>query len=75
MKGWITTVEQDALALLNDPTNTTKVQEVVTLSNHTLNGVDTNGDGSIDPVPGEGGAATAYYHAQLTAALVLAPGS
>ena len=75
MKGWITTVEQDALALLNDPTNTTKVQEVVTLSNHTLNGVDTNGDGSIDPVPGEGGAATAYYHAQLMAALVLAPGS
>ena len=75
MKGWITTVEQDALALLNNPANTTKVPEVVTLSNHTLNGVDADGDGSIDPVLGEGGAATAYYHAQLMAALVLAPGS
>lgn len=75
MKGWITTVDQDALALLNNPTNTAKVQEMVTLANHALNGVDTNGDESIDPVPGEGGAATAYFHGQLMAALVLAPGS
>ena len=75
MKGWITTVERDALGLLNDPTNTSKVQEIVTLSNHALNGVDTNGDESIDPVPGEGGAATAYYHAQLMAGLIMAPGS
>jgi len=75
MKGWITTIDQDALALLNNPTNTAKVQEIVTLANHALNGVDTNGDESIDPVPGEGGAATAYFHGQLMAALVLAPGS
>jgi len=75
MKGWITTIDQDALALLTNPTNTTNVQDVVTLAYHALNGVDTNGDGSIDPVPGEGGAATAYYHAQLMAVLILAPGS
>ena len=73
MKGWITTINNDAIALLNNPTNTAKVQEIVTLANHALNGVDTNGDESIDPVPGEGGANTAYYHAQLMAALVLAP--
>jgi hypothetical protein len=75
MRGWISTIDHDALALLNNPTDTAKVQEIVTLANHTLNGVDTNGDESIDPVPGEGGAATAYYHGQLMAALVLAPGS
>ena len=75
MKGWITTIDQDALGLLNNPTNTAKVQEMVTLANHALNGVDTNGDESIDPVPGEGGANTAYFHAHLMAALVLAPGS
>jgi hypothetical protein len=74
MRGWISTIDHDALALLNNPTDTAKVQEIVTLANHTLNGVDTNGDESIDPVPGEGGAATAYYHGQLMAALVLAPG-
>jgi hypothetical protein len=75
MKGWITTIDQDALALRNNPTNTAKVQEIVTLANHALNGVDTNGDESIDPVPGEGGAVTAYFHGQLMAAMVLAPAS
>ena len=32
-----------------------------------LNGVDTNNNGSVDPVPGEGGAQTAYLHSQLMA--------
>ncbi len=75
MKGWITTIKNDALALLHNPTDTAKVQEIVTLANHSLNGVDTNGDESVDPVAGEGGANTAYYHAELMAALVLAPAS
>ncbi len=75
MKGWITTIDQDARALLNNPTDTTKVQEIVTLSNHALNGVDTNGDESIDPVPGEGAAITAYIHSQFMATLILAPGA
>jgi hypothetical protein len=75
MKGWITTIDQDAQALLNNPTDTAKVQEIVTLANHAYNGFDANGDGSIDPIPGEGGAVTAYFHGQLMAALVLAPGS
>ena len=75
MKGWITTVDQDARALLNNPTGTTKVQEMVTLSNHALNGVDINGDESIDPVPGEGGAIIAYIHSQFMATLILAPGA
>ena len=75
MKGWINTIDQDAIALLNNPTDTAKVQEIVTLANHALNGIDLNGDESIDPVPGEGGAVTAYFHGQLMAALVIAPGS
>jgi hypothetical protein len=75
MKGWITIIDQDALALLTNPTDTGKIQEIVTLANHAYNGFDANGDGSIDPIPGEGGAVTAYYHGQLMAALVLHPGS
>jgi hypothetical protein len=75
VKGWVTTIDQDALALLNNPTNTAKVQEIVTLANHALNGVDINGDEKVDPIPGEGGAATAYFHGQLMATLALAPGS
>jgi zinc-ribbon domain len=75
MKGWITTIDHDALALLNNPIDSAKVQEIVTLANHAFNGFDANGDGSIDPIPGEGGAVTAYFHGQLMASLVLAPGS
>jgi hypothetical protein len=75
MKGWISTIDQDALTLLNNPTDTGKIQEIVTLANHAYNGFDANGDGTIDPIPGEGGAVTAYFHGQLMAALVLAPGS
>ena len=75
MNGWISTIDHDARDLLNNPVDATKVQEIVTLANHAFNGFDANGDGSIDPIPGEGGAVTAYYHGQLMAALVLAPGS
>lgn len=71
IKTWITTVDQDALKMLNNPTNTSVVQEIVTLSDHAYHGVDTNGDEQIDPVPGEAGAITAYLHGQLMAALSL----
>jgi hypothetical protein len=73
VKGWVTTIDQDARALLTNPNDMAKVQEIVTLTDHTLNGVDTNGDESIDPVPGEGGAITGYVHGQLMAALPLTP--
>jgi len=71
IKGWVTTVNQDALKLLNNPTDTSVVQEIVTLSDHAYHGVDTNADEQIDPVPGEAGAITAYIHGQLMAALPL----
>jgi hypothetical protein len=71
IKGWVTTVDQDLLALLANPGNTAKVQEIVTLADHSYNGVDTNGDEHVDPVPGEAGAQTAYQHGQLMATLPL----
>src|SRR5579885_1099053 len=73
IKGWATTVDQDAHALLTNPGDTAKIQEIFTLSDHILNGVDINNDESIDPVPGEAGAITGYIHAQLMATLTLAP--
>ncbi len=75
MKGWTTTVDQDAQALLNNQQDKGKLQELVTLSEHAFSGVDTNGDESIDPVPGEAGALTAYQHGQLMAELSLSPPS
>ncbi len=69
IKEWVTTIEQDAFHLRDNPTDLTKVQEIVTLADDAYHGVDMNGDGQIDPVAGEGGAITAYQQGQLMVTL------
>lgn len=66
IKGWLTTVDQDAVNLLAHPGNTAKVQEIETLADHAYNGIDTSG---------EAGAQTAYQDGQLMATLPLIPGN
>ncbi len=73
MNTWLTTAQQDALALLSNPANSAKVQELATLANHALYGFDANGDGTIEYVPGEAGATISYQHGQFMTAMVLAP--
>ena len=73
VKGWETTIEQDALQLLKNPTDLSKVQEIATLADAAYFGVDANGDGQIDLVAGEAGAITAYQQGQLMAMLSLVP--
>jgi hypothetical protein len=75
LRQWVGTVDSDAHSLLVDPNNPTRVQEIVTLSDHALNGVDLNNDEHVDPVPGEAGAITAYIHGQLMALLPLKAGA
>jgi hypothetical protein len=70
IKGWVTTVDQDALKLLANPANTSVVLEIVALSDHAYHGV-AGPDGQVNPVPGEAGAITAYIHGQYMAALPL----
>lgn len=70
IKGWVTTVDQDAVKLLANPTDTSVVAEIVALSDHAYHGV-AGPDGQINPVPGEAGAITAYIHGQYMAALPL----
>ena len=71
--GWVTTIDQDALKLLNNANDSAAVQEIVTLSDHAFHGVDANGNGQIDPISGEEGATTAYLRGQLMATLTLTP--
>lgn len=59
--GGITDTQQDVLAIL-------------ALAQQTIQGVDTNLDEQVGPVPGEGGVLTAYQHAQLMSAIPLAAG-
>jgi len=61
---WVTTIDQDALNLLNTPSNAAKVQEIVTLANQAFNG---------DSASGQAGAATAYLQGQMMATLPLVP--
>jgi hypothetical protein len=75
LKKWLPTIDNDALKLVNNPGNSGLIQEIVTLSDHVLNGVDLDNDEQVDPVPGEAGAVTAYTHGQLMAQLVLKPGA
>jgi hypothetical protein len=72
--GWVTTIDQDALLLRANPANLTPVKAIVRLADTAYHGVDTNGDGQIDPVVGEAGALTAYQQGQLMATLSLTPG-
>lgn len=49
------------------------VQELLALSQSILGGMDANGDGRVEALPGEGGAVTLYQHAQYAAAIGIIP--
>lgn len=69
---WLTEARALALPIFraaNPATTRQSVDRINELLSATLNGRDANRDGRIDPVPGEGGARTAYDHAQLMATL------
>ncbi len=75
VKSWVTTIDQDALHLSNNPSDLSQVSAIVQLADAAYHGVDANGDGHIDPVVGEGGALTAFLQGQLMATLTLRPGA
>ncbi len=49
------------------------VRQAVVLANQIDNGVDVNGNENIEPIPGEGGAMTAYDHSYYMADILLKP--
>jgi hypothetical protein len=71
IKGWLTTIDQDAFLLHTHPSDVSKIEEIVRLADYAYHGVDVDGDGQIDPVPGEAGAITAFQQGQLMATLSL----
>jgi hypothetical protein len=72
---WTTELNTDALSLLANPGDNAKVQKIVTLADRILNGTDINNNETVDPIPDEAGAITAYNHGQLMATLNLKPGA
>jgi len=57
----------------NSPETGGMVRQAVALANQMLNGVDINGNENIEPIPGEGGALTAYGHSYYMADIVVFP--
>jgi len=49
------------------------VRQAVVLADQILNGVDINGNENIEPIPGEGGALTAYNHSYYMADISVKP--
>lgn len=49
------------------------IRQSVVLANQIRNGADVNGNENIEPVPGEGGALTAYEHAFYMADILIRP--
>lgn len=72
LKGWLTTIQQETLDLLNDSHNAAEAQAVATLCDRVYKGVDANSNGRIEPIAGESGAQGAYTAAQLMATVSLA---
>ncbi len=77
IEGWSVQLRDLALNILASPFDGNlrgDIVQAVGLADQIVNGVDLNGDERIDPIPGEGGAKTAYQHAYYMADLMILPG-
>lgn len=71
---WLTTIVQDALAIVVDHNfSLGNAQEIAAMAHVALIGKDIDNDETIDPVPGEAGVQTAYEHSQKLTILQLVP--
>jgi hypothetical protein len=70
MDGWTNEILRLALQLTKMPMGAEMkpvITQLSTLGNKLVHGVDTNGNGFVDPITGECGADTAYEHAYFMA--------
>ncbi len=72
--GWTTTLRDQLILILQtpfDPEIEGMIRNAVALANQIENGFDVNGNENIEPIPGEGGAKTAYQHAYYMADMLI----
>jgi serine/threonine protein kinase len=71
---WTPTLRDQLILIMQTPFNATMegmVRNSVALANQIQSGFDANGNETIEPIPGEGGAATAYEHAYYMADILI----
>jgi hypothetical protein len=64
--GWASQLRDIAIRIVGDKAGQNEqgdIRMASILANQMLNGIDINGNETIEPIPGEGGAITAYEHA------------
>ncbi len=64
--GWASQLRDIAIRIVGDKAGQNEQADIrmaSILANQMLNGIDINGNETIEPIPGEGGAITAYEHA------------
>jgi hypothetical protein len=74
---WTPQLHDLLINILNSPEGSSNleglVRQSVALAAQIRNGIDTNGNENIEPIPGEGGAVTAYQHAYYMADITIIP--
>jgi len=76
LSDWTPRLRDQLIAVLHAPSLTDAeepLRQAVVLANQIHNGVDINGNENIEPIPGEGGAITAYEHSYYMADIVASP--
>ena len=75
---WTPQLRDTLISILQTPAGADMealVRQAVAFANQIRNGIDLNGDENIEPIPGEGGAMTAYQHAYYMADILIFPDS
>jgi len=79
LDGWTPQLRDQLTAILgtsfDSPDLEGMIREAVALADKIRNGIDINGDENVEPIPGEGGAITAYEHAYYMADMAIVPGA
>ncbi len=73
---WTPQLRDQLIAIIEAPTlpeAESAIRQSVVFANQILNGIDVNGNENIEPIPGEGGAMTAYDHSYYMADIFLMP--
>ena len=73
---WSAKLREELISILSSSANAETeglIRDAVALANQIQNGIDTNGNENIEPIPGEGGARTAYEHAYYMADMLISP--
>lgn len=76
VSNWTAVLRTQLMALLQNPSSSdreAKIRQAVATANQIRMGLDVNGNESIEPIPGEGGALTAYEHAYYMADMEILP--